>query len=85
MDYLLEAAAVWLILNAAALWLFQGGWRTAALVSAGAMGLAIAVAGLGVMAGSDLAPIWVVFALPVCLVWIVVLWLVRGVVWAVSR
>jgi hypothetical protein len=47
------------------------------------MGAALAVAILGVLGGSNLAPIWVVFALPVCLAWMVVLWLVRGLWWLV--
>jgi hypothetical protein len=42
------------------------------------MGVALAVAVLGVAAGSNLAPIWVVFALPPCLLWLAGLWLARG-------
>jgi hypothetical protein len=30
------------------------------------------------MAGSNLAPIWIVFALPPCLLWLAGLWLLRG-------
>lgn len=49
------------------------------------MGLALVVATIGVLDGSNLAPIWVVFALPVCLTWIVSLWIIRGVAWLIAR
>ena len=58
---------------------FEGGWRLAAWVPAAAMGGAVAVAVLGALAGSDLAPIWIVFALPLCLLWLAGLWLARGI------
>jgi heme A synthase len=83
--YFLGAAAVWLVLQVAAVWLLDGRWRTAAWLPVFAMGAAIAVAVLGVMAGSNLAPIWVVFALPLCFVWITALWVIRGLAWLVSR
>lgn len=57
---------------------FSGAWRAAAWVPVAAMGTAVAVAVLGGLAGSNLAPIWIVFALPLCLVWLAVLWLLRG-------
>jgi len=56
---------------------FTGGWWIAAMVPAVAMGAAIAVAVLGVAAGSNLAPIWVVFAAPPCFLWLAVLWIAR--------
>jgi hypothetical protein len=46
--------------------------------------IALGIAVLGVLAGSDLAPIWVVLALPLCLSWIVLLWIARAAWWAVS-
>jgi hypothetical protein len=49
------------------------------------MGLAIGVAVLGVLAGSNLAPIWVAFALPVCLLWIAALWIIRAGAWFIAR
>ena len=62
---------------------FEGGWRMAAWVPALAMGAAVAVAVLGSLAGSNLAPIWIVFALPPCLLWLAALWLLRGLcAWA---
>ena len=56
---------------------FEGGWLLAAWVPVVAMAAAVAVGVLGAMAGSNLAPIWIVFALPPCLLWIGGLWLVR--------
>jgi hypothetical protein len=57
---------------------FEGGWKLAAWVPVAVMGVALAVAVIGVAAGSNLAPIWVVFALPPCLLWLAGLWLARG-------
>ena len=57
---------------------FEGGWRLAAWVPVAAMGAAVAVGVLGGMARSNLAPIWIVFALPPCLLWLAGLWLLRG-------
>lgn len=74
-----------MILNTVALWRFQGPWRKAALVPAGAMALVIGVAALGGLSGSNLAPIWVIFAMPVCLLWILALWLARALAWAFGR
>lgn len=76
---LLGLAIVWLILQGLAFRLFAGGWRIAAWVSGGAMLLAVAVAVLGGLAGSNLAPIWIVLALPLCTVWIIGLWIVHGI------
>ena len=59
---------------------FEGAWRLAAWVPVATMGTAIAVAVLGVSAGSNLAPIWVLFALPLCLLWLAALWLLRAIV-----
>lgn len=68
-----------IVMQVVALRRFSGGWRLAAWVPALAMGAALTVAVLGVMAGSNLAPIWVVFAAPLCLAWLAGLWLARGV------
>ena len=57
---------------------FAGGWRRAAWVPVVVMGAAVAVGVLGGLAGSNLAPIWIVFALPLCLLWLAGLWLLRG-------
>lgn len=78
-SFVLGVAAIWLILQGLAFWLFEGGWRVAAWISGGAMLLAVAVGVLGGLAGSNLAPIWIVLALPLCAVWIVGLWIVYGI------
>jgi hypothetical protein len=82
--WLMAAAGGWLMLQIAALVAFRGGWRAAAWISATGMIIALGIAVLGVLAGSDLAPIWVVLALPLCLSWIVLLWIARAAWWAVS-
>lgn len=69
-----------LVLQVLALWRFDGGWKLAAWVPALAMGAAVAVGVLGGLAGSNLAPIWIFLAAPVCLVWIVALWALKLVV-----
>jgi hypothetical protein len=67
-------AAQWLALRR-----LEGGWKLAAWVPVATMGAAFTVAAIGVMAGSNLAPIWVVFALPMCLLWLAGLWLLRAI------
>lgn len=69
----------WLVMQVMAVRRMRGGWRTAAFVPLLAMGGALAIAVLGSLAGSNLAPIWVVFALPPCFLWLAALWLLRGV------
>lgn len=79
------AGGAWLVLQVLALWQLRGGWRKAAWLCAMAMGLAVAVGVLGGLAGSNMAPIWIFLALPVCLAWIGALWIIRGVAWVISR
>jgi hypothetical protein len=81
----LLAAGAWLALQVLAFWRLSGAWRKASFLSAIVMGLALCLAIFGVLAGSNLAPIWVVFALPVCFAWIVILWIARGLTWAIAR
>jgi hypothetical protein len=82
LDLFLVGLPLWLVgaivLQVKALRRFEGGWWVAAWIPALAMGAAVAVAVLGTLAGSNLAPIWIVFALPLCLAWLVALWLVRA-------
>jgi hypothetical protein len=84
-DFMVTVMPLLLIAGLVAQWQalrrFPGGWRLAAWVPALALGAAIAIAALGIMAGSNLAPIWVVLALPPCLLWLAGLWLLRGL-WA---
>lgn len=84
-NFFLFVGGPWLVLQVLALTILRGAWRKAAWLSAAAMGLALVVATIGVLDGSNLAPIWVVFALPVCLTWIVSLWIIRGVAWLIAR
>lgn len=85
MDYVHEIAVVWLILNTLALWLFEGAWRKAAIVPAAIMVAALVVAMLGGLGGSNIAPIWVLFAIPVCFALTACLWIARGIAWIVMR
>ena len=78
-------AAAWLILQALALWKLRGKWRVAAWIPFAGICVAFAVAVLGGLAGSNIAPIWVVFTLPLALLWIMILWLLRGIAWGLSR
>jgi len=71
----------WIAMQVFAIRRMRGGWRMAAFVPLAAMGAAFAVAVLGGLAGSNLAPIWVVFALPPSFLWLAVLWLAHGA-WA---
>jgi hypothetical protein len=80
-QYFVVAALAWFALQGIALWKLRGPWRMASWISAGAMALALGVAVLGGLAGSNIAPLWVILALPVCLLWIVVLWFARVGVW----
>ncbi len=41
--------------------------------------LAIAVGVIGGLAGANMAPMWIVVALPLCTPWIAALWAARGV------
>jgi hypothetical protein len=81
LDMFLLGLPLWLIagivLQVRALRRFEGRWRAAAGIPALAMGAAVAVAVWGSLAGSNLAPIWIVFALPFCLAWLAALWLAR--------
>lgn len=83
--FLLLVGGSWFVLQVLALVFFQGALRKAAWLSAALMGLALIVAALGVLGGSNLAPIWVVFALPICAIWIAALWTIRGVIWIINR
>lgn len=68
----------WLAMQGLALWRLEGGWRIAAWAPALAMGAAVAAAAVGMMALSNLMPLWiVVFAIPPCFLWLLALWLLR--------
>jgi hypothetical protein len=57
----------------------RGLWRALAVVPAVAVAGAVGVVVFGVAAGSNLAPIWLVFVLPPATLWLVVLWLAGAV------
>lgn len=79
MEFILPAiVGSWLFLQIAALVVMRGAWRTVATVPAFAMTLAIAFGVLGAMAGGSMAPMWIVVALPFCMLWLILLWLARG-------
>lgn len=82
---LLSVVAIWLVLQIWALIFFKGMWRIAASFSAAAMILAVAVGILGGLAGADMAPIWIFIALPLCILWIVLLWLAWGIALLLRR
>jgi heme A synthase len=63
----------YLLVQAFAFWRMRGRYRLAFWLPVGAMALVYLAALLGVMAGSNLAPIWVVFASPLALIYVIVL------------
>ncbi len=77
-------AIVWLLLQLLALIFLKGPWRIAASRSGGVMLLPVAVGLLGGRAGSSLAPIRIVIALPLCTIRILGVWIAHGVMllWA---
>jgi hypothetical protein len=81
--FAVPAAWIWLQVKTIALGrLFGGLWLVAAWLPVAVMALAILVAVLGVMAGSNLAPIYIFLAAPLCLAWVMafhaVLWFKAG-------
>ena len=63
----------YLLAQALAFWRMRGRYRLAFWLPVGAMALVYLVALLGTLAGSNLAPIWVVFASPFALIYVIVL------------
>ena len=64
----------YLVLQGAGLFARREPLRTGARICAGIMGAVVLFAVLGGLAGSNLAPIWVVLAIPVLTLALVVLW-----------
>jgi len=77
-------ALTWLALQGSALIFLDGSWRMAALIPAGAIALAVAVGVLGGLSGANMAPMWVFIALPLCILWLIGLWAIRGIAAFVS-
>jgi hypothetical protein len=64
----------YLVLQVGGLFARREPLRTGARLCAGVMGAAVLFAVLGGLAGSNLAPIWVFFAIPVLTLALIVLW-----------
>lgn len=81
----LAVGGTYIVLQALALWLLRDGWRFAAWVPAFIMVVAL-IAGIGGgLAGSNIAPMWIVLAMPGCIGWLVVLLGAWGAARAFSR
>jgi len=74
---LVLAAYLWLQVRA--LRRFRRGWRRAALVPVAAMSVAAAISIGGGLAGADLAPLWIFLTLPAAVLFLLVLFAVKGV------
>jgi hypothetical protein len=70
---LFACTPAYLALQAFAFWRMRRRYSLAFWLPVGAMGSVYVLALLGAMAGSDLAPIWVVFASPLALMYVIVL------------
>ena len=70
---LFASTPAYLAVQAFAFWRMRGRYGLAFWLPVGAMALVYLVALLGAMAGSNLAPIWVVFASPFALIYVIVL------------
>ena len=70
---LLACTPAYLALQALAFWRMRGRYGIAFWLPVGAMALVYLAALLGALAGSNLAPIWVVFASPLALIYVIVL------------
>jgi len=68
---------LYLVLQVGGLFARREPLRTGARLSAGVMAAAVLFAVLGGLAGSNLAPIWVFFAIPVLTLALSVLWLMH--------
>lgn len=79
--FLFGAGLLYLLLQLVSLVVLRGRWRAAAWLCAGVMALAIIVGWLGGYGGSDMAPVWIVIALPILAVVLAILL----VVWAIRK
>jgi hypothetical protein len=70
---LFACAPAYLAVQAFAFWRMRGRYGLAFWLPVGFMALVYLVALLGALAGSNLAPIWVVFASPLALIYVIVL------------
>ena len=75
--WLTALPVVYLALQIGGLFARREPLRTGARICAGTMGAVVAFALAGGLAGSNLAPIWVIFAIPVLTLALLVLWAVH--------
>jgi len=68
-----SVAGSYILLQVFSLWLLDGGWRMAAWVPAVVMFVVFVIGVAGGLAGSNIAPLWIVLAMPACIGWLVVL------------
>ncbi len=69
---MLGGPVLYVVLQARALWRWHGAWRLAALPPLFLMGAAVAYMARLLEEGSNLAPVVVIFLIPVALVWLMV-------------
>jgi hypothetical protein len=69
---------LYVFLQARALWRWSGAWRVAALPPLVLMGAAVVYTARLLGEGSNLAPILVIFSIPVALLWLVVVGAIRS-------
>lgn len=74
------AGLLYLLLQLVSLILLRGRWRIAAWTCAGVMALAIIIGLLGGYSGADMAPLWIVIAMPILGVALAILLVVRGII-----
>jgi hypothetical protein len=75
---MLGGPVLYLVLQVRALWRWSGAWRLAALPPLALMGAAVVYTARLMGEGSNLAPMLVIFAFPVALLWLVLAGAVRG-------
>lgn len=76
-DIIFPAAAIaYLVGQGAALYYMRGKWRIAAYVPLTIFLLALGLLIVGIFMGANLAGVYLVMAVPVCLVFILMLWAV---------
>jgi hypothetical protein len=69
---------LYVVLQFRALWRWRGTWRLAALLPLLLMGVAVSYTAWLLAEGSNLAPVLVIFLLPVAILWLVVMGAIRG-------
>jgi hypothetical protein len=75
---MLGGPVLYLVLQIRALWRWSGAWRLAALPPVALMGAAVVYMAHLMREGSNLAPMIVIFAFPVALLWLVLAGAVRS-------